>query len=63
MPLELAKSIVDKELSEDDGIASVEFDLFGGEPLLEFDTVKGIIDFARQGDYKKDFIFFITTRL
>lgn len=61
MPLSLAKEIIDKELSADDGTDYVEFDLFGGEPMMEYDTVKEIINFVRQKEYKKQFIFFITT--
>lgn len=61
MPLQLAKQIVDYELNLDDGIDNVEIDLFGGEPLLEFETVRGLIDYCRGNDYPKNYIFFITT--
>lgn len=61
MPLELAKQIVDKELNADDGIAEAEIDLFGGEPLLEFETIKQLIEYTKTKKYPKDYIFFITT--
>ena len=61
MPLDLAIRIVEHELTLDDGIDSVEFDLFGGEPLLELDTIKGLIEHVKQREYPKDYIFFITT--
>lgn len=39
---ETAKSIIDKEFSDLSGIDRFEFDLFGGEPFLEFELVKQI---------------------
>ena len=61
MSAELAKEIVDRELSMDDGVSMVEFDFFGGEPLLEFDTVKEVVEWTVAREYDKDYIFFITT--
>ncbi|MDR1354378.1 MAG: thioether cross-link-forming SCIFF peptide maturase [Oscillospiraceae bacterium] len=42
---------------------NIEVDFFGGEPLLNFDVVKRIVDYAkRQGDlFEKDFRFTFTT--
>ena len=61
MSAELAKKIVDDELTMNDGVSMVEFDFFGGEPLLEFDTVKEVVEYAIKKEYDKDYIFFITT--
>ena len=61
MSAELAQSIVDRELSMDDGVSMVEFDFFGGEPLLEFDTIKKVVETTIAKEYEKDYIFFITT--
>lgn len=61
MSLELAKKILDYELTLDDGIPEAEIDLFGGEPLLEFDTVRDLIEYAKTRSYPKNYIFFITT--
>ena len=62
MSADMAKSIVDKELSMNDGVSIVEFDFFGGEPLLEFDTIKEVVEYTVSKKYDKDYIFFITTR-
>ena len=56
-----AIAIVDRELTMDDGITMVEFDFFGGEPLLEFDTVREVVEHTVAKTYNKDYIFFITT--
>ena len=61
MSLEMAKSILDYELTLDDGINDAEIDLFGGEPLLEFETIKALVEYAKQRTYPKGYIFFITT--
>ena len=61
MSVELAKTIVDKELQMDDGVSMIEFDFIGGEPLLEFDTIREVIEYTVQKKYDKDYIFFITT--
>ncbi len=61
MSVELAKEIIDREMSMDDGVEFVEFGLFGGEPLLEFDTVVTLVEYAKTRKYSKGFIFFITT--
>ncbi len=61
MSIELAKEIIDRELTEDDGKDEVEIDLFGGEALLEFETVRALIEYAESQSYPKDYIFFITT--
>ena len=61
MSAELAKEIVDRELRMDDGTSMVEFDFLGGEPLLEFDTIKSVVEYTIAQEYAKDYIFFITT--
>ncbi len=61
MPLALAKELVDRELTMDDGIDFVEFSLFGGEPLLEFDLIVDLIEYTAARTYPKNYIFFITT--
>ena len=52
MNLPQAKQIIDFELSNMDGFDNLEFDLFGGEPFLEFDLVKEITDYIclKKGD-------------
>ncbi len=61
MTIDLAKEIVDRELNMDDGTTYVEFDFFGGEPLIEFDTIVKTVEYAKTQTYPKDYIFFITT--
>ena len=61
MPLEKAKQILDYEMNLNDGFSEVEIDLFGGEPLLCFNEIKTIVEYAKEQHYNKPFIFFITT--
>lgn len=61
MSADLAKEIVDRELLMDDGVSMIEFDFIGGEPLLEFDTIKSVIEYTTAKEHDRDYIFFITT--
>lgn len=61
MSIERAKAILEQELTEDDGTTDVEIDFFGGEPLLEFDTIRAVVEYAKSRSYPKSYIFFITT--
>ena len=61
MTLSKALEIVDYELNLDDNIDKVEIDFFGGEPLLEFELIKQVIEYVKQKKYPKEYIFFITT--
>lgn len=45
MDIQLAKQIIDYELSNDINYDSLEFDLFGGEPFLEFELVKEVTEY------------------
>ncbi|HBC30881.1 MAG TPA: thioether cross-link-forming SCIFF peptide maturase, partial [Clostridiales bacterium] len=40
-----------------------EVDFFGGEPLMNFETIKKLVDYGRslEKDYKKHFRFTVTT--
>ena len=63
MTFDTAISIVEKELNDDLNLEYdyVEFDFFGGEPLLEFELIKKIVDFIKIRKYKNKYIFFATT--
>lgn len=61
MSFETAKSILDKELNIDDGFEFVYIDFFGGEPFLEFERIKQIVDYVLSQKVKKKYIFFATT--
>lgn len=63
MSAEIGKKAIDYVLRNSGGIKNLEVDLFGGEPLLVFDTIKEIIDYAKQEDVKfnKNIRFTMTT--
>ena len=61
MSLETAKRIVDDELLVEDGYEEVEFDLFGGEPFLNFELIKEITDYIIHYDTNKKIVIFIVT--
>lgn len=45
MDFATAKQIIDRELSNASDVEEFEFDLFGGEPFLEFDLIKQITEY------------------
>lgn len=47
MAWETAKNILDKELADSNEYGSVVVDLFGGEPFLNFDLMKQIVDYVK----------------
>lgn len=61
MDFKTAKIILDKELNADDWSKYVSIDLFGGEPLLCFDTIKQIVKYLENNSFKKNYIIFIMT--
>ena len=63
MSLEVGKKAIDFVIENSDKRKNIEIDFFGGEPLLNFDTVKGIVEYARslEEKYNKNFRFTITT--
>lgn len=63
MPLETGKAAIDFLLEKSVGRENLEVDFFGGEPLMNFDVVKQIVDYARgkEKEYGKNFKFTITT--
>ena len=61
MPFSVAKKIIDYEMSLDTDKQVVEFDLFGGEPFLEFELIKQIAEYLENGNFNKDWIIFTTT--
>ena len=61
MPFSVAKKIIDYEMSLDTDKQIIEFDLFGGEPFLEFELIKQITEYLENGDFNKDWIIFTTT--
>lgn len=63
MPFEVGKAAIDFLLEKSVGRENLEVDFFGGEPLMNFDVVKQIVEYARSKEekYHKNFRFTITT--
>jgi len=57
------KKAIDYLITHSQGRESLEVDFFGGEPLLAFETVKSVVDYARglEKETGKRFRFTITT--
>ena len=63
MNKDVALKAVDYLVQNSSGRKNIEIDFFGGEPLMNFDTVKEVVDYGRQIERKTDkkFYFTITT--
>ncbi len=63
MPFEVGKSSIDFLIKHSANRKNLEIDFFGGEPLMNFETVKQIVCYARsiEKDNNKNFRFTITT--
>ena len=63
MSLEVAKRAIDFVIENSANRKNIEIDFFGGEPLLNLDTVKGTVHYAREKEKTsgKHFRFTITT--
>ncbi|MEG1887431.1 MAG: thioether cross-link-forming SCIFF peptide maturase, partial [Oscillospiraceae bacterium] len=63
MPLEVGKKAIDFMIEHSTGRKNLELDFFGGEPLMNFDVVKGVVEYARsiENEHGKNFRFTITT--
>jgi uncharacterized protein len=61
----LAKTLIDRELSEANGFSEYQIDLAGGEPFLHFDEIREIVDYVTENAKKwdKKVWFFICTNL
>ena len=60
MNFAVAKEIIDKQF-QDSSVDEYEFDLFGGEPFLEFDLIRQITEYICKNKGKKKCIIFATT--
>lgn len=65
MPLDLAKSILERELSQKDGPSEYQVDLVGGEPFLFFYEIKELVEYCilHTSEWHKKFFFVIGTNL
>ncbi len=63
MSAEVGKKAIDYLLYHSQGRRNLELDFFGGEPLMNFNVVKEIVEYARSKEkaYNKLFRFTITT--
>lgn len=59
--LDVAKSILDKHLSNLPEDEYMEVDLFGGEPFLVFDTLKEIVEYSEEKKYTRHCFFCAVT--
>lgn len=63
MSLEVGKRAIDFLIENSGKRHNLEVDFFGGEPLMNFDVVKGIVKYARsiEKEHNKKFRFTLTT--
>ncbi|MCR5625184.1 MAG: thioether cross-link-forming SCIFF peptide maturase [Lachnospiraceae bacterium] len=63
MPFEIGKAAIDFLLERSTGRPNLEVDFFGGEPMINFEVVKQVVEYARskEKEYEKNFRFTITT--
>lgn len=59
--VELIKNIIMKELAIKDNYSEICFDFFGGEPFLEFNKIREIVDFFKNKKFDKKVYFFAGT--
>lgn len=63
MPFEVGKTAIDFLIKHSANRHNLELDFFGGEPLMNFDVVKQVVEYARsvEKEHNKNFRFTITT--
>ncbi len=63
MPSQIGKKSIDFVIQNSGNRRNIEIDFFGGEPLMNFDVVKEIVEYAKDEGVKhnKNFRFTITT--
>ncbi|MDF2612881.1 MAG: Radical domain protein [Clostridia bacterium] len=63
MSLEVGQKAIDFIIENSKHRTNIEIDFFGGEPLMNFDVVKGVVDYARlrEKETGKNFRFTMTT--
>lgn len=63
MNLEVGKRAIDFLIENSGNRRNLEVDFFGGEPLMNFDVVKGVVEYAREREKEtgKNFRFTLTT--
>ncbi len=61
MTFEVAKKIIDDELTKEDGFEEVVFEFFGGEPFLEFELIKKLHNYIFSHEWPKKVLCFATS--
>ncbi|MBU3180782.1 thioether cross-link-forming SCIFF peptide maturase [Clostridium psychrophilum] len=63
MPIEVAKKAIDFVIKNSGPRKNIEVDLFGGEPLMAFDLIKKVVEYAKKQEkiYNKSIRFTMTT--
>ena len=61
MSLAQVKDTITHHFNNSDGFEEIEFQFFGGEPFLEFETIKGAAEWTWSKKQPKPYIFFATT--
>ena len=63
MPIEVGKKAIDFLIEHSGSRHNLELDFFGGEPLMNFEVVKQVVEYARsiEKQHNKNFRFTLTT--
>jgi uncharacterized protein len=61
MDIEAAKNAIDHEFSNSGEFEEIEFDLFGGEPVLCKDLIMELVEWTSKQHFSKPYLFFIQT--
>ncbi len=61
MPLLVAQNAVTKHVCQSDSFDEIEISFHGGEPLLEFETMRRLCEWVWDHEWEKPYIFFATT--
>jgi len=61
MSREVAQDAIRFYMQEESELEVVEFDFFGGEPMLAFDLIREVVDWFHQQEWSRNHLFFIGT--
>jgi len=61
MSIDLAVKIAEQELFSQNDYEYVKFQFFGGEPFIEFETIRALVEHIKKHEYPKLYSFEITT--
>lgn len=61
MDLKFAKDVIKREIGKEDGFDTLVIEFFGGEPFLEFENLKALVEYIYSLETKKTIYCFTTT--